>query len=146
MMKATEGSERLSDLSRVTELLQGVVSVNRDRLDLYHALKGWAKLRKEFGNEQGEEEGGSARQPCPDGRLSRYIAAFPGKCCALGCTLTSPFPRRSRPGSLVGIWICACCNSPPPLLSDLGEPQARSFQISPSEGTNPGFTEPALLP
>jgi len=101
------------------------------------------QLQKEFGNKQDEEAGGSARQPCPDGRLSRYSAAFPGKCCALGCTLTSPFPR-SRPEAswAYGPVLAAPLPSPPP--SDLGEPQARSFQISPSEVTNPAFT--ALAP
>lgn len=116
--------------------------VNRDRLTLSRPGRG-GQLRKEFGNEQGEEEGGSVRQPCPDGRLSRYIAAFPGKCCALGCTLTSPFPRRSRPEASWAFGSVLAAPLPSPPLSDLGEPQARSFQISPSEGTNPGFTEPA---
>lgn len=41
-----------------------------------------------------QDSGGS---PCPDRRLSRYFSVFPGIACVLGCTLTSPFWRGSRP-------------------------------------------------
>lgn len=118
--------------------------INWDSLILSHPGRS-GQFQKEFGNKQDEEAGGSSSQPCPDGRLSRYSvlsAVFPGKCCVLGCTLTSPFPRRSRPEAswVFGPVLAAPLPSPP--SSDLREPQARSFQISPSEFTNLGFTAP----